>query len=50
MSIFEYVYVSFSVVFFVTVVFWKFNLPVNEKGLKFRDWWKQRPKLKDEFK
>lgn len=38
----------FSIWFFVTVVFYVFNLPVNGTGLRYREWLSQFPKFNKE--
>ncbi len=45
---FDLIVLIFSICFFITVVFYVFNLPVNEKGLRYRDWIKQFPKFNEE--
>jgi len=28
-------------------VCWALDLPVNEKGLRFREWWRRRPRWRE---
>lgn len=45
----DFIFALGGLIIFFFAIFAAFDLPVNNQGLRFREWWKQRPKWKDFF-